>query len=133
MKNYYTLLILTLCYLSAKAQSPCYWKLTDDDGLPNMEVYGLYQDTKGYIWIATDGGIVRYDGTSITHYTHPRQRRNSAADIQEDHKGNIWYKNFAGQLFFIDEEGGRTGKFPGFPVGQSASVRGINKPKMQDM
>ena len=23
--------------------------------------------------------------------------------------------------FFIDEGGGRTGKFPGFPVGQSAS------------
>jgi ligand-binding sensor domain-containing protein len=102
MRIYYHLLILSFFYLSTSAQTPYHWKLTDDDGLPDMEIYGLYQDSKGYMWIATDGGLCRYDGKDITTYAHPLQKRTSSASIQEDSKGNIWYKNFVGQLFFID-------------------------------
>lgn len=104
MRAYFYLLLLSFLHLSAWAQAPYHWKLTDEDGLPDMEIYGLYQDTKGYMWIATDGGLCRYDGKNITTYTHPLQKRTSAASIQEDSKGNIWYKNFAGQLFFIDNK-----------------------------
>ncbi|MBL4648900.1 MAG: histidine kinase [Aureispira sp.] len=102
MRIYYYILILSFLSLTTNAQTPYHWKLTNDDGLPDMEIYDLCQDSKGYMWIATDGGLCRYDGKNVKTYTHPLQKKTSAASIQEDTKGNIWYKNFAGQLFFID-------------------------------
>ena len=33
-----------------------------DNGLPSSEVYRVHQDERGYIWMATDNGLVRYDG-----------------------------------------------------------------------
>ncbi|WMX12721.1 histidine kinase [Aureispira sp. CCB-E] len=102
MRTYAYIILLLFFYTFVNAQDPYHWKLTDDDGLPNMEIYGLYQDSKGYMWIATDGGLCRYDGKEIITYTSEDQKRTSAASIQEDSRGTIWYKNFAGQLFFID-------------------------------
>ena len=34
-------------------------------GLPFSEVYAVQQDTKGFIWIATGGGLFRYDGVDL--------------------------------------------------------------------
>lgn len=39
------------------------------DGIPSSEVYELYQDTKGYLWLATDAGICRYNSVTFTNYT----------------------------------------------------------------
>jgi streptogramin lyase len=81
---------------------PYHWKLTDDDGLPNLEIYDLHQDAKGYIWIATDGGLCRYDGKEIITYKTNLSKKTSAAGICESSDGTIWYQNFSGQVFFID-------------------------------
>jgi len=32
------------------------------EGLPSPEVYQVIQDKKGFIWFATDNGVVRFDG-----------------------------------------------------------------------
>lgn len=39
-----------------------YRHFTSDDGLPSSETYDVLQDNDGFIWIATDRGVVRYDG-----------------------------------------------------------------------
>ena len=39
------------------------------DGLGNGFVHALAQDRKGYLWIGTEEGLVRYDGISFTRYT----------------------------------------------------------------
>lgn len=98
------LLILFTLFFSyfCQAQMPYHWKLTDDDGLPNLEIYDLHQDAKGYIWIATDGGLCRYDGKEIITYKTALSKRTSTASIRESSDGTIWYQNFGGQLFFID-------------------------------
>ncbi|MCP4438040.1 MAG: hypothetical protein GY810_03775 [Aureispira sp.] len=90
--------MLSLC----QGQSSYYWKLTDEDGLPSMEVYDILQDSKGYVWIATDGGLCRFDGMSLKTYKHPEQKGLAATRIQEDERGFIWYKNFKNQLFYVD-------------------------------
>ncbi|BDS09932.1 sensor histidine kinase [Aureispira anguillae] len=87
------------------AQDSYSWRLTDKEGLPSMEIYHLYQDTKGYMWIATDRGLCRYDGLSIKRYQHPDQKGNAVANIKEDEEGRIWFKAFSGQLFYIDQQG----------------------------
>lgn len=102
MRNYWYSWLGLLWSCSIWAQTPYHWNLTEEDGLPDMEIYDLYQDRKGYMWIATDGGLCKYDGQQLEYYNHPFQKRRSAAFIQEDAHGTIWYKNFSGQLFFID-------------------------------
>lgn len=49
------------CYL--------YTQLDDDDGLPQNSVMATYIDPRtGFLWIATQGGIARYDGHNIQGY-----------------------------------------------------------------
>ncbi|MCB0570323.1 MAG: hypothetical protein KDC66_11190 [Phaeodactylibacter sp.] len=42
---------------------------TVDDGLPSMDIYGLVQDSSGYIWLATNAGLCRFDGYHFHRYT----------------------------------------------------------------
>ena len=76
------------------------WKLTKDNGLPSNEIYGLFQDSKGNLWIGTDGGICYYDGISVQNFSNEFQTSNSNAHILEDSRGRIWFKNF--NLFIFD-------------------------------
>jgi ligand-binding sensor domain-containing protein len=40
------------------------------DGLPNASVSGIAQDSKGFIWMATQGGLARYDGSGFKTFTN---------------------------------------------------------------
>jgi ligand-binding sensor domain-containing protein len=64
---------------------------TVKDGLPQMQCMVLYQDTKGYIWIGTKGGISRYDGIDFVNFSINEGLPDSrVVDINEDHNGNLW-------------------------------------------
>ena len=45
-----------------------YRRYTIHDGLPNLLLETLFQDNKGFIWIATYRGFVRFDGISFTPF-----------------------------------------------------------------
>ena len=51
------------------AQSYIYKNFDVDDGLPSSQVYDIYQDKYGYIWLATDKGIARYNGYEFENFT----------------------------------------------------------------
>ena len=38
------------------------------DGLPSPYVKGVAEDGAGFVWLATDGGLVRFDGSTFTSY-----------------------------------------------------------------
>jgi AraC family transcriptional regulator, chitin signaling transcriptional activator len=40
-----------------------------EHGLPTTKVKNIAQDEKGYVWLATDQGMVRYDGTQFLTYS----------------------------------------------------------------
>ncbi|MEP7310853.1 MAG: two-component regulator propeller domain-containing protein [Acidobacteriota bacterium] len=44
--------------------APTSW--TDGDGVPLGTVYSIGQDRDGYLWIATDAGLFRFDGVRFT-------------------------------------------------------------------
>jgi signal transduction histidine kinase len=64
----------------------------------------LHVDRHGFIWIASDYGISRYDGINFTHFSHPRQISLGCTNLLEDSYGRIWFNNFNGQIFYIDHE-----------------------------
>ncbi|MGB0521996.1 MAG: sensor histidine kinase [Flammeovirgaceae bacterium] len=39
-----------------------------DNGLPHNITYKMFQDSKGYIWMGTDNGLARFDGTEWKNY-----------------------------------------------------------------
>jgi two-component sensor histidine kinase len=73
-------------------------------GLPTEEVYDLFEDSRGFIWVGHSLGISRYDGHSFTHFSCPGQTSLGTAGICEDKQGRIWCFNFNGQLFYIANE-----------------------------
>ncbi len=73
-------------------------------GLPTEEVYDLYADSKGFIWVGHALGISRYDGQKLTHFSSPHQTTTGISGICEDKQGRIWCYNFNGQIFYIEKE-----------------------------
>jgi diguanylate cyclase (GGDEF)-like protein/PAS domain S-box-containing protein len=58
-------------------------QLDDRNGLTQNSVTLVFQDTTGFIWLATQGGLFRYDGYDLTRYTHDPDRADS---LPEDYK-----------------------------------------------
>lgn len=87
-----------------KAQQPYYTVLNDSKGLPSNNVYSILQDKKGYIWIASQEGISRYDGFNFKTYKNPKQTSASGSNLKEDGLGRIWYQNFDGYCYYIEND-----------------------------
>lgn len=43
-------------------------KVSHLENLPNNEILNLYQDSDGFIWLATTGGLYQFDGYDLTEY-----------------------------------------------------------------
>ncbi len=64
------LTFLYYCYASVcLAQQINIKTYTIEDGLVNNDILNIYQDSRGFIWLCTRGGLSRYDGTRFTNYT----------------------------------------------------------------
>ena len=50
------------------SSSPAFRRYTTQDGLPQMQVERVWQDSWGYIYMGTLSGLVRYDGASFTPF-----------------------------------------------------------------
>ena len=73
------------------------------EGIPSSEVYECYQDKSGYLWLATDAGICRYNGISFTTYTTLNGLPdNTVFHIQEDSEGKIWVQTFTGEIAYFE-------------------------------
>ncbi len=63
-----------------------------DQGLPQEDVMDIMQDRKGYIWFATLGGSVRFNGRKMQVYTtKDGLLSNEVFDIAEDRKKDTLY------------------------------------------
>ncbi len=66
---------------------------TSADGLPGMTITDVMQDKKGYIYIGTYDGLVRYDGVEFTTFNRnldPKYDFTAVRAIFQDSDDNIW-------------------------------------------
>jgi hypothetical protein len=73
-----------------------------DDGLPSSHVYEVKQDKQGFYWIATDQGLVKYDG-----YSFEKQPGPFAQDIwwtHQDNDGRIWGLTVGTRLWYLEND-----------------------------
>ena len=78
------------------AVRPMYFEhLTTRDGLSQSTVNSILQDSQGYVWLATESGLDRYDGNSIREFRRERGTEHGLASdyiwsIAEDAHGDLW-------------------------------------------
>lgn len=85
---------MTWLSLSMTAQHPLqYTRLSAEDGLSNNSVQCILQDKSGIMWIGTNGGLNRYDGSSFIQYSilsQPALSNSVVTALMEDENGDIW-------------------------------------------
>lgn len=96
-----TILILSVS-INLFSQSYPFRHYTVEDGLPSSETYHVFQDSKGYIWIATDNGVSRYDGYKFRNFTkQDGLPDNTVFEIFEDYKNRIWFVPHSAKLSYF--------------------------------
>jgi ligand-binding sensor domain-containing protein/signal transduction histidine kinase/DNA-binding response OmpR family regulator len=88
--------ILTVCLFACSELSGQTGKFySPDKDLSNSLINKVYQDKTGYIWIATENGLNKFEGTKFTVYKHIPNDSKSLKDnyvrtVFEDGKSNFW-------------------------------------------
>jgi ligand-binding sensor domain-containing protein/serine phosphatase RsbU (regulator of sigma subunit) len=111
--TYKITLVLLLCATWANASDLRFKRLSIEDGLSQSRVFAIDQDSKGFIWVATEDGLNRYDGYEFTIFTFdPKDsssiNNNVLLSLAADDSGNVWVGTSFGGLNKYDA---RTGKF----------------------
>ena len=83
---------------------------TSADGLANSHVNDIFQDSKGFIWIATENGLSRFDGLKFSTFKSDTVQKgaivsNTVRTVFEDSEGLFWIGTSAGLQIFESEYG----------------------------
>lgn len=82
-----------------------------ENGLPSTNVYDIYRDHQGFLWLATDKGIARYNGIRFETFTaFDGLSDNEIFFFNEDMYGRLWMGSFNGQLCYYKDGIIHTGK-----------------------
>lgn len=109
MKRLLILLALTISLASHLLARPYNFMLSDKN-LSSSLINSIYQDRDGMIWISTENGLNRYDGTKVSIYKHDDHDPGSVAHnyvryCYEDQEGHFLVGSYIGlQLYNRDTD-----------------------------
>jgi len=86
-----------------------------ENGLPQNTIHSITQGKDGYIWIATEEGLARFDGIKFTVFDRqntPQLPSNNIRVLLEDGRGDLWIGTADGLAQMRD------GKFAAFTTQQ---------------
>lgn len=99
---FFCLILIFVSNTKSNAQTAYLPHYTTKNGLPSNNCYYTLQDKKGYIWIATDAGVSRFDGTMFENFSiDDGLPDNQILQLREDSKGRIWFLALNGQLSYF--------------------------------
>lgn len=86
-------LLLLMSYLPALSQVGRFY--SPDEDLSNSLINQIYQDKKGFIWVATENGLNKFDGMKFSIYKHIEGDASSLKNdyvrtVFEDSEGDFW-------------------------------------------
>ncbi len=81
--------------IASETRPMAFRHLTVADGLSQSTVMDIHQDSRGYIWLATENGLDRYDGYAVHRYQSGSAVNGELANdyiwqIAEDDSGDLW-------------------------------------------
>jgi len=93
------ILIVLFCATSFLVQAQnndlVFHRLTVNDGISNGNVCQIFQDSKGFVWMATEEGLNLFDGYTFKTFKHNSTdstsiSNNNILSIIEDKQGSLW-------------------------------------------
>ncbi len=71
-----------------------------EDGIPSNECHDIVQDSLGYVWIATDRGLSRFDGYGFKNYGKKEGLGDlSCLKLYLDRHNNIWISTLGKKIY----------------------------------
>jgi ligand-binding sensor domain-containing protein len=98
------LILFSLVSMAGWAQELAGVNITPAQGLPSNTVYDLFQDRDGFLWVATENGIARYNGKTFRTYENSSIRSKAVSGIFQDSLGRIWCHNFFGEILYLEQD-----------------------------
>ncbi len=98
-------LIFIFQHTVAQIQHPGLVNYSIREGLPSTEVYEVFQDSQGFIWFATDHGVVKFDGYEMKVITVKDGLTDPVVfGITEDEQQRIWFRTYSGKLSLVEND-----------------------------
>ncbi len=91
-------------FAASQSQQPVHFNITQQQGLPSNTVYNIFLDSKGFLWVATENGLARFNGLHFKTYTNNMVRSNAVSGLFEDKAGRIWLHNFFGEILYVEND-----------------------------
>ncbi len=77
---------------------------TVEDGLPSNELYDVHQDSLGNLWLASDHGLVKFDGQKMQTYGLEDGLPDEVIlKIYEDDKHRMWLLTYTGGVCYMEK------------------------------
>ncbi|WP_118973844.1 sensor histidine kinase [Taibaiella koreensis] len=119
MKRFFIVLLCVLLTGFAPAQPGTYIRYGAADGLSGNYIYDVVQDKEGFLWISSNTGVYRFDGTHFRQFhTKDGLPDNEVLEICIDKYGRVWFCCFNGRIGYYDK-----GRF--FHPGNTPALAGI--------
>lgn len=118
--------VVLLCVVAAHALDPHqdlrrygYQSWQTDSGLPQNTVHAVLQTADGYMWFATEAGLVRFDSVNFTVYNHkntPQLPSDLVYTLLQDNAGRLWIGTADGLASY------RGGVFTAYPDTSGSTI-----------
>lgn len=73
------------------------------DGLPSNEIFSIFKDSRGILWVGTGNGLSKITNGEIkNYYKSDGLAHNNCWSIVEDQNKNMWFASYGGGLTFYD-------------------------------
>ncbi|MFT5542521.1 MAG: diguanylate cyclase (GGDEF)-like protein [Glaciecola sp.] len=91
-------------YNNPLIQTPRLSHLDTSDGLSQNTIRDLHIDTHGFLWVANEEGIERYDGSKVIHVEGPQGEflNTAVSEIFQDSRENMWISTEGKGVFKFD-------------------------------
>lgn len=86
--------------MPAFSQEPSYIRLGEEE-LANVDIYSIYQDRMGQIWLGTQQNLVKYDGYSFSFITDDGGGTRSLFGLTENKAGDIFCFSLGGEIYRV--------------------------------
>ncbi len=107
------LISLAFCFVLSFGKAQINQSLFDNysvtDGLTDKTIHCIFQDSKGWIWIGTDFGVLRFDGYTFKPFAFDSEESKTLNSslirtIYEDKNGVIWFGTELNGVFKYDRK-----------------------------
>ena len=114
------MMLVLLGSRSSSAQRQLFHEYGSSDGLSNLNVKCLLQDHTGFLWVGTDNGLFRYDGSEFKGFGHADGLPNTEIlSLAEAPNGILWIGTNSGIAQAVGE------RFVPLPGSEGLATRNI--------